>query len=55
MTDKIESYVEFEQKLTEILQEARRSGLDTAVLTGILLDSRDYIKMRGEVPGIEDE
>ena len=50
MTDEIESYGEFESRLTELLQQARRGGLDSAMLAGVLLDYRDHIKMKGEVP-----
>ena len=51
MTEEIESYGEFEARLTELLQQARQGGLDAAMLAGVLLDYRDHIKMKGEAPG----
>lgn len=50
MTDKIESYGEFESQLTELLQHARQGGLEPPILAGVLSDYRDHIKMEGDVP-----
>jgi hypothetical protein len=53
MTNQIESYAEFQMELSNLLQRAKETGLDDALLAGILLDYRDHIKMSGsasEVP-----
>jgi hypothetical protein len=52
MTDQIESYAEFQMELSGLLQRAQDSGLDNALLAGILLDYRDHIKMSGNAPEI---
>ncbi|MFC7130959.1 hypothetical protein [Haloferax chudinovii] len=52
MTDEIESYGEFQIELSELLQRAKKTGLDNAMLAGILLDYRDYLKMKGNTPEV---
>jgi len=39
-------------ELSGLLQRAEDSGLDNALLTGILLDYRDQLKMSGNAPEI---
>ena len=50
MTDKIDSYGEFEARLTELLQQAHEGELDPAMIAGVLLDYRDQTKIKGELP-----
>ncbi|WP_161618825.1 hypothetical protein [Haloferax sulfurifontis] len=52
MTDEIESYGAFQSELSELLQRAEKSGLDNAMLAGILLDYRDHLKMTGDTPEV---
>ena len=51
MAGEIDSYGEFESRLTELLQKARQGELEALVLAALLLDYRDHIKMNREVPG----
>lgn len=55
MTDEIESHAEFEMALTKLLQQAEKGGLNRGLLAGVLLDYRDHIKIRGEIPGHSDD
>jgi len=50
MTEEIESYGELEVEISTLLQRAKRGGLDTALVAGILLDYRDHVKMKKEIP-----
>jgi hypothetical protein len=52
MTDEIESYGEFQTELSKLLQRAQKTGLDDALLAGILLDYRDHLKMKGDAPEV---
>lgn len=52
MGDEIESYGEFQTELSELLQRAQETGLDNALLAGILLDYRDHIKMTADAPEV---
>jgi hypothetical protein len=52
MSDKIDSYGEFQTELSELLQRSQETGLNNALLAGILLDYRDHIKMKGDAPEV---
>lgn len=52
MTDSIESYVDFQLELAELIERAEESDLDQALIAGILLDYRDHIKMKEGTPEV---